>query len=264
VNVPFLVLLTGLGFAGAFVAGLLGVGGAILMIPLLLYVPPWLGFPGLDIRVIAAISMVQVFFAALSGAIAHGRQGVVHRGLTVTVGALTALGSLAGGVASRWLPSYLLLAIFGVMASLGAVLMWAAPPEPDAAEFPTGTLPFRRARAMLVGGGVGLGAGLVGAGGAFLLVPLLITFVGVPTRIIIGTSLAITLWTATAGLVGKIVTGQVPFALSAALVLGAAPGAHVGEWVSRRFAVRSLTRLLAVVMTLVALKIWVDVLFFGR
>jgi hypothetical protein len=259
VNHPLLIVLSVLGFGGAFVAGLLGVGGAIVMIPLLLYVPPLLGFSGLDMNTIAAISMVQVFFASLSGAIAHGRQGAVHRGLTVTVGALAALGSLAGGMASRWFPPHVLLAFFAAIASLGAILMWVAPLEPVWGGPPMGMLRFPRARAMVVGGGVGFVAGLVGAGGAFLLVPLLITVVGIPARITIGTSLAITLWTATGGVLGKIVTGQVPFALAAALALGAVPGAHVGGWVSQRFAVRSLRGLLTAVMTLVALKVWVDV-----
>lgn len=260
-NLSFLAVLAGLGFAGSFLAGLLGVGGAIIMIPLLLSVPPWLGFPGLDMKGAAAISMVQVFFAALSGAVAHGRRGAVHGRLTVTVGACTALGSLAGGVTSRWLPSPALLAIFGIMASLGAILMWVAPREVDGQQPVMGALPFHRVRAMWVGGVVGLGAGLVGAGAAFLLVPLLITVVGIPTRVTIGTSLAITLWTAAAGLLGKTVTGQVPFMLAVALVLGAVPGAQVGGWASRRFAVRSLRRLLAGITTLVALKIWVDVVF---
>jgi len=58
VTFPFLLTLAALGFVGAFVAGLLGVGGAILMIPLLLYVPPWIGFPPLDVMAVAAISMV--------------------------------------------------------------------------------------------------------------------------------------------------------------------------------------------------------------
>ena len=119
----FLALLMFLGFAGAFVAGLLGVGGAIIMIPLLLYLPPWIGFPALSVNEVAAISMVQVFFAALSGAIAHGRRGAVHRTLVFTVGASAALGALVGGVASRWFSPLALLAVFGVMASLGAVLM---------------------------------------------------------------------------------------------------------------------------------------------
>lgn len=258
---PFLLTLAALGFVGAFVAGLLGVGGAILMIPLLLYVPPWIGFPPLDVMTVAAISMVQVFFAALSGAIAHGRHGAVHRGLSVTVGATAAVGSLVGGVASRWLPGSMLLAIFAAMASLGVVLMWVAPTAHDDRSHTADMAPFHRPLALLTGGGVGLGAGLVGAGGAFLLVPLLITVVGIPPRITIGSSLAITLWTATAGLVGKLVTGQIPFVPAAALVLGAFPGAQAGGWASRRFGVRSLKGLLTGLTTLVAVRIWIHVLF---
>jgi len=260
VSVSFLFTLTLLGFAGALISGLLGVGGAILMIPLLLYTPPWLGFPPLDVQTVAAISMVQVFFAALSGAIAYGRRGAVHGGLTLTVGVMAALGSLAGGVASRWLHSLALLSVFAVMASLGAVLMWVAPTERIETSNASYALSFHRPRAILVGGAVGLGAGLVGAGGAFLLVPLLITVVGIPTRITIGSSLAITLWTATAGVLGKLATSQIPFAPAAALVLGAVPGAQVGEWVSRRFGVRGVRSLLAAVTTLVAMTVWADIL----
>jgi hypothetical protein len=146
------------------------------------------------------------------------------------------------------------------MASLGAVLMWVAPKERSEESSAPDTISFHRPLAILVGGGVGIGAGLVGAGGAFLLVPLLITVVGIPTRITIGSSLAITLWTATAGVLGKLATGQIPFAPAAALVLGAVPGAQVGEWVSRRFGVRGLRSLLAAVTTLVAVRVWADVL----
>jgi len=196
VSFTFLAVLSILGFVGALIAGFLGVGGAIIMIPLLLYVPPWLGFPDLTVKTIAAISMVQVFFAALSGAVAHGRHGTVHRALTLIVGGAAAIGSLVGG-----------------------------------------------------------------RGGAFLLVPLLITVIGVPTRVTIGSSLAITLWTATAGLVGKLLTGQIPFEPAAVLVVGAIPGAQVGERISRRCGVGSLRGCLAALTALVALRIWLDVLF---
>ena len=103
-------------------------------------------------------------------------------------------------------------------------------------------------------------AGLVGAGGAFLTVPLLITVVGVPTRITIGSSLAITLWTGAAGLVGKLASGQVPFVAATALVLGAIPGAQAGEWIGRHLGVQSLKGCLAILTALVAVRIWIDVL----
>jgi hypothetical protein len=126
------------------------------------------------------------------------------------VGATAAVGSLVGGVASRWLPGSMLLAVFAAKASLGVALMWVAPRAQDDRSPMADMAPFHRPLALLTGGGVGLGAGLVGAGGAFLRVPLLITVIGIPTRITIGSSLAITRWTATAVLLGKLVTGQIP------------------------------------------------------
>jgi uncharacterized protein len=258
-SIPYLILLTTLGFGGACVAGLLGVGGAILMIPLLLYVPPWLGFPPLSVQTVAAISMVQVLSASLSGAIAHGRRGGVHRALAVSAGALSALGAFGGGIASRWMPAWGLLAVFAGMATAGAALLCAAPREVEPAGDAEPPFVLRRARAALVGLGVGSAAGLVGAGGAFLLLPLLITVVGVPTRVTIGSSLAITLWTALAGVAGKLVTGQIPLLPAAALVVGAVPGAQWGAWLSRRARLSTLRGLLIGITALVAIRAWIDV-----
>jgi uncharacterized membrane protein YfcA len=76
----------------------------------------------------------------------------------------------------------------------------------------------------------------------------------------IGSSLAITLWTGAMGLLGKLVTGQIPYALALPLVAGALPGAQAGEWLARRLRVRTLRWLLSAITALVALRIWVDVI----
>src|SRR5439155_2924724 len=59
VTLAFALTLLALGFGGAFVAGLLGVGGAIVMIPLLLYVPPLIEVGALDIKSVAGVTMTQ-------------------------------------------------------------------------------------------------------------------------------------------------------------------------------------------------------------
>src|SRR5437867_6780839 len=92
--------LTSLGFVGAIVAGLLGVGGAIVMIPLLLYVPPLLGVGALDMKSVAGVTMAQVFVAALSGMIAHRRHRAVHARLAWIGGTAMATGSLIGALVS--------------------------------------------------------------------------------------------------------------------------------------------------------------------
>src|SRR5919108_76922 len=103
-----------------------------------------------------------------------------------------------------------------------------------AGAFVAGLVEFNRPRALAVCGSVGLVAGLVGAGGAFLLVPLLMVVVGLPIRVTIGSSLAITALAATAGVLGKVGTGQVPLSPTLAVVVGAVPRAQLGGLASRR------------------------------
>jgi uncharacterized membrane protein YfcA len=113
----------------------------------------------------------------------------------------------------------------------------------------------------LTAGGVGIAAGLVGAGGAFLLVPLLLVVVGVPIRVTIGSSLAITAVAATAGAVGKALTGQIPVSPALVVAVSALPGAQLGAAASRRLSGVALKRALLVIIVLTGIKVWWDVLF---
>jgi uncharacterized membrane protein YfcA len=248
-----------LGTAGAFVAGLLGVGGAIVMIPLLLYVPSFLGVGTLDMKSVAGITMVQVFVAAVSGVIAHRRGRAVHWPLVWIGGVSMAGGSLAGALASKYTSQRFLLVIFALMATAATGLVAV---RMESLELPIFAehVRFSRPRAAMVSLGVGLGAGLVGAGGAFLLVPLLVALVGIPLRVTIGSSLGITALASAAGLAGKVVTGQVPWSLALAVAVGAVPGAQLGARVSRRIPTRLLKATLFVIVAATAVGTWWDLL----
>jgi uncharacterized membrane protein YfcA len=259
VNAVFLFVLLALSFGGAFVSGLIGVGGAIVMLPLLLYGPPSLGVGRLDVKTVAAVTMVQVFVAAVSGFVAHRRGRAVQSDLALLGGLVMAGASLAGAILSKYVDDRLILLTFGLM-TLGALGLLFVPTEFDAARASSGRVEFSRPKLIVVCAGVGIAAGLVGAGGAFLLVPLLMVVVGVPIRITIGSSLAITALAATAGVVGKIATGQVPLVPSLAVVLGAVPGARLGAVASRRLSPTSLKRVLFIVVLGSALRVWWDLL----
>ena len=256
------VVLCVLGAAGAFVSGLVGVGGAIVMIPLLLYGPPLLGVGALDVKAVAAISMVQVFVAALSGVLAHRRHQAVNRRLALVGGPAMAAGSLLGAVASKYVGDRWLLLVFAAMVTAAFVVMLLPEPPPDPAE-PAAVKEYSAPLTAVTAFGVGLAAGFVGAGGAFLLVPLLLVVVGVPIRVTIGSSLAITTVAATAGVLGKAVTGQIPLSPAAVVAAGALPGAQLGAAASRRLSGVALKRALLVVIVLTGLKVWSDVLL-GR
>jgi uncharacterized membrane protein YfcA len=119
---------------------------------------------------------------------------------------------------------------------------------------------FSRLRVGAVACTVGLAAGLVGAGGGFLLVPLLLVIADIPIRVTIGSSLAITALAAISGFTGKLVTEQIPLAPTLAVVAGAIPGARFGAAMSRRLPPFGLRVALFAFVTLTAIKVWADLL----
>ena len=254
---PLLATLVVLGAGGAFVAGLTGVGGAIVMIPLLLYVPPAIGTGQLEVHEVAAITMVHVFAAAASGVAGHLREGFVDRRLVFTLGAGMMIGSLTGAVISRWLPAEILKGTFATMAAAGAIMLFVMRGRaPDEIAVTT----WKTATGFLLALGVGLLAGAVGAGGSFLLLPLMLYVLHVPPRLAVGSSLAIAVAGATTGLAGKLITGQVALWPALALVAGALPAAQLGAAASQRAKVTHLRFLLAAMIALVAVKMWLEIL----
>ena len=255
----FLAVLVVLSLLGAYISGLVGVGGAIVMIPLLLYGPPLLGVGRLDARTVTAVTMVQVFVAAVAAVIVHRRRRAVRPDLSLIGGGAMAAGSLTGAIASHYATDQVLLLVFALMTLFALALMFV-PVETVGRPIFAEHVEFSRPRAVTVCLLVGLVAGLVGAGGAFLLVPLLMVFVGIPIRVTIGSSLAITALAAAAGVTGKLATGQVPLQPALAVILGAVPGAHLGALMSRRLSGRSLRLVLFAVILASAARVWWDLL----
>jgi len=248
-----------LAFCGAFVSGLVGVGGAIVMIPLLYYVPPLLAAGELPIKVVAGLSMTQVLAAAVVGTWSHGRHALVNRRLALTGGSAMAVGSLLGALLSSHVPGRALLATFALMTTLALPLMFLSPADPPGGE-DRAPVSFNRGAAIAYCGTIGLVAGLVGAGGAFLLLPVLVGMMRIPMRLSIGTSLAMVGISAVTGFLGKALTGQIPLWPAVTVVLASLTGAPLGGRVSRRVPVPVLRGVLAGIIALVMLRVWYDVI----
>jgi uncharacterized membrane protein YfcA len=115
---------------------------------------------------------------------------------------------------------------------------------------------LNKLKAVLIGVVVGFLLGLIGQGGAFIIIPILLYILKIPLRVALGSTLAIGLFSSTAGSVGKIATGQVPFLMTVALLLGAVPAARLGSIISRKTKVQSLRWLLAIIISATAIKVW--------
>lgn len=248
-----------LGALGGFIAGLLGIGGGIIMAPILLFVPQYVGLPALNMRTVAGLTITQALVACLVGALVHKRYRFYSARLVRTMGPAIFVAALAGGVASKWVPNRVLLALFACLALVAAVIMFL-PGRAEEPFSPGREVEFSRAGAVGIAAAIGLLGGLVGQGGSFILIPLMLYFLHIPTRVAIGSNLAIVLASSAAAFLGKLSTLQIPLLLAGALVLGIVPGTQMGAALSRRMDVRALRLILALVISLAAVRIWMRVL----
>ncbi|MFN3429302.1 MAG: TSUP family transporter, partial [Candidatus Sericytochromatia bacterium] len=85
-----------IGLLGAFFSGLLGVGGAILLIPMLLYLPPLFGLPAFDMVAVGGMTLVQVLAASLAGLLAHRKAGHFSWPVAWPMGLAIAVGATLG------------------------------------------------------------------------------------------------------------------------------------------------------------------------
>jgi uncharacterized membrane protein YfcA len=254
----FAVLMTLACIAG-FGAGFIGLGGGLLLFPLLLYLPPFLGLEAIDAKTVAALVISQVFFAGVIGGAAHWRKGRVHKRLTLVGAVSSAVGAFIGGVGSNWVSEWVLLLLFGIVVLIAGAVMFLPGPSAEREEVAADKISIPSISLGVLSFFVGVVVGLLGAGN-FLFVPLLIYVLKIPTRITIGSSLAIHVLNGFAGFMGKFITGQVPYLMTLAIIIGASVGAIAGEKGHSRVSAKVLRYAYAGVIAVVALRIWITLL----
>jgi uncharacterized membrane protein YfcA len=254
----FYVFLFFAGSLGGFSSGLLGIGGGIIMFPLLLYLPPMLGFDAITIKHITGLTMIQGFFASLSAMLFYSKEKFVNKTLALTFGLSLFFSSLLGALFSKGSSDKSLLFIFGLLALVASVLM-LIPRSYQRDDLTEDKVDFHKTMAIVTGIFIGFLLGMVGQGGAFIIIPILLYALKIPLRVALGSTLAIGLFSATAGLIGKIATGQVPFTMASALLLGAIPTARFGGMVSKKTKTQFLRWLLAFIISATAIKVWYDI-----
>lgn len=246
-----------LGLAGGFFSGWLGIGGGIIMAPLLLYVPATLGTGQLDMRVVAGLTMVQSLFATGSGVLVHRRFKHVDRNLVIWMGLSISAATLAGALLSSHVSARALLGIFAGLAVIAAAIMFFPISESQHQESGFSTMRVRK-QAAIYAVPIGLIGGLVGQSGAFIIIPVMLYLLRIPTRITIGSSLGIVFMAAASGSVGKIMTGQVNFEMALFCVSGALIGALAGGYLSQKTKTRDLRKALALLIAVSAVRMVLD------
>lgn len=198
----FIMSLLCLGLAVGFAAGLLGIGGGMILVPFLTFLFPRYGVPeGLAVHAAIATAMATIVFTSVSSVRAHHAQkAILWNVVAVMAPGLILGGLLSGGVVFSYVSGRWLAVIFAVFVGYSAVRMLSGKP-PKASR----TMPGRVGTAS-VGLGIGFVSGLLGAGGGFVSVPFLI-HCNVLVRNAVATSAALGLFIAIANSIGYIYSG---------------------------------------------------------
>ncbi len=244
------VSLTGIGLIGGFMAGFLGISGGVIMIPLLLYVA------ALPIKLATGLSMAQAFAATVSGVLFHLGSRTVDVRLGLVLGAAGLAGALIGSLVSAAIDGRTLLSLYFLLVVAALVLMVLGPRRDAKAIGVSASL----SRAVPVGLGVGVLAGMLGVGGGFVLIPLMIRVLRVPIKTAVGTSLLAILAVTLAGGAGKIVTGQFDLPMALCLVLGSVVGAQLGGRVNAMVSSGAIRRSLILLLMTIMSRTAVDLL----
>jgi uncharacterized membrane protein YfcA len=252
----FISVIFAIGFIGSFISGMLGVGGSIIKYPMLLYIPPLMGLAAFSAHEVSGISAVQVLFASLAGVWSYRKGGYLNKPLIVTMGSAILAGSLIGSFGSTYLSEDGVNLVYGALATLAAIMMFI--PKKDIDDKPLDQVTFNKKVAAGLALVVGVGSGIVGAAGGFLLVPIMLVILKIPTRMTIATSLAITFISSIGGSAGKLLTGQVDYGPAVIMIVASLLAAPLGAAAGKRMNTKLLQAILAVLILATAVKIWMD------
>ncbi len=198
----FGVLYAGIGAVAGLLAGLLGVGGGLIIVPLLVWAFTAQGLPASEIQRLAlGTSLASIVFTSVASFRAHHRRGAVRWPVVQRMAAGILIGTFAGAWVATRLSGRVLTLFFAIFLIVVAVQMLLDLRPKAARQLPgwSGLLG--------AGAGIGLVSSLVGIGGGTLSVPFL-TWCNLPLRTSIGTSAAIGFPIALAGAAGYIVNGR--------------------------------------------------------
>ena len=201
IDISLIVGLLVLGCFTGFLAGLLGIGGGMLMVPFMTMLFTAQHFnAGLIVHMAIATSLATILFTSASSVRAHHQRGAVRWDIVTWLAPTAFLGTLLGAQLASQLRTPYLALFFALFVGYSALKMLS--PKPVNA---TKTMPSN-AIVSVVGGVIGLISSLVGAGGGFITVPFL-SGRNIPLHHAVATSAAMGMPIAAGGLIGYIVAG---------------------------------------------------------
>lgn len=257
-----------LGFAVGIFGTLIGVGGGVILVPVLLLV-----YPDKSPETITGISLAVVFFNSLSGSAAYARMKRIDYKSGIRFALATVPGAILGALTTHYIPRQLFEGCFGLLMIAAAIFLLIKPEKAknQKQEYPdyytTSTIidslgtrykfSYNSYLGVFLSFLIGYISSLLGIGGGIVHVPVLVHVLNFPAHIATATSHFVLVVSSFTGTMVHIVSNQIltGIALIAALSIGVILGAQLGARFSSRFRDKSIMRLLAITLGIVGLRI---------
>ncbi|MBS2969146.1 sulfite exporter TauE/SafE family protein [Metabacillus sp. KIGAM252] len=250
----FILIIFLIGITGAFISGMLGIGGSIINYPMLLLIPPLFGLHGFTAHEVSGISAIQVMAASIAAVWSYKKGSYLHKPLIAYMGTGILTGSLMGSFLSIYMSENGVNMIYALLALIAALMMFI--PKKEGNDFKVNEVDFHKGIAVVLSILTGIGSGIVGAGGAFLLLPIMLSVLKIPIRVTIASSLAVTFISSVGTTAGKMFTGQIDYFPASILVIASLLAAPLGAKAGQKISAKYLQAALAILITAAAIKIW--------
>ena len=247
-----LALLAGL-FTGIG-SGMLGIGGGSILVPVLLFIF------GLSIKEAIGTSLCIIVLTAISAIIVHWKEKQVHLKLAVVMTLTGVIGAQLGSYLNNIIPDNIIKLIFTIVVIIFGFKMWIGSNNekkkiPTTNNTSTSSIKFNKSLALAFGLIAGTASGLLGIGGALIMVPVMYIFLHIPMNICIGTSLFIVFFNSLSGAFGYISRGDANLKLAILIAVGSVVAAPFGAKLSIKISQEKLRKIFAVVLALAGIAI---------
>jgi len=256
------LLIVTISLAAGTIGAILGLGGGFIIVPMLVFVF------GLPAQVAAGTSLVALVFTALSGTFGYTWQHRIDYKLGLSLAVASAPGAIVGSLATAYVESKVLTALFGCFMILVSIYITVGTPVRQSKADRDGwfrrlvdrdgkTFEYRVKHSALAYPLVfiaGVLAGFFGVGGGALQVPVMILLLGVPVEIATATSALMILVSALTGAIVHNRLGNVAYDFTPFIIISVILGAQIGVQIQRRTGPRTLRRLFALFLVAIGLR----------
>jgi uncharacterized membrane protein YfcA len=246
------ILLIFVGVGIGALSGFFGIGGGTVLVPVLLLM-------GFGFKHAVGISIMQMVFSSVYGSYLNIKKGSLQLGEGLFVGFGGFVGGYLSGYITPYVPDRVLQTVFIGFVLFALIRMMTSKAHTDEEE--SRSLP--KILLFAIGVGIGVIAISIGVGGAIILIPLLSGLLRYPVKKAVSAGLFFVVFSSIAGLIGRLMHGQIDLISGALVGAGSLAGVYLGVWLKEHVDNRRHKNFI-VVMYSIILAIMVYKMFFAK